>query len=319
MTPTQRVQAGLPAVSDKFKKAYGQPGGMSSISSKAKKDAFDNIQRGKFFKGRDVGEDRLRRRIKQDTLERQFKDRFTKPVNIVDSEGNVTGVVSGLTQATEDAPRSLTEERQRLANLYGPTLSEVAGDIGYGLSSMGKAFGIPFVSNALRIGQAVKSGVEAAWDAVRGEPTSVQGTAFPQPSSDTKDLFSSINTGIAEVDPNNLLVQIAMANQGRFDDKPAFEDQLANATAMDFNTLLPQPIQNLQNKVSNLGNTKIGQFGLENVLSLQPTATFNTDVFGGQLGITANPFKDQYGFQFTKAFNKGGSVDKNSGLGYMLK
>ena len=37
------------------------------------------------------------------------------------------------------------------------------------------------------------------------------------------------------------------------------------------------------------------------------------------LFITANPFKDQYGFQFTKAFNKGGSVDKNSGLGYMLK
>jgi hypothetical protein len=290
----------------------GQAGGISSISPQARKAALDNIQRSKFFKGRDVGEDRLRRRIKQDTLDKQFIDKFTKPV--VGS--------SNLLQMTDDAPRSLAAERERLANIYGPTPSEIAGDIGFGLSRIAEGFaqkGTPLFQVVTGLGQKAKSGVEQLWDRVRGETPEQVGTAFPQPGSDAKDLFSSIDTGIAEVDPNNLLVQIAMANQGRFDDKPAFEDQLANATAMDFNTLLPQPIQNLQNKVSNLGNTKFGQFGLDNVLSLQPTATFNTNVLGGELGLTANPFKNQYGFQFTKAFNKGGSVNKNSGLGYMLK
>ena len=234
-SPWEQAKAGQKISTPKQSKYQGQVGGSSSISSQAKKAAIDNLQRQKFFGGRNVPEERLRKRIKQDTLERQFKDRFTKPVNIVDSEGNVTGVVSGLTQATEDAPRSLTEERQRLADLYGPTGKEVLGDIGYGLDSMGKAFGIPFVSNALRIGQAVKSGVEAAWDAVRGEPTTVEGTNFPQPDSDTKDLFSSIDTGIAQVDPDNMLVQIAKANEGRFDDKPTFQDQLASATVENLN------------------------------------------------------------------------------------
>ncbi len=98
---------------------------------------------------------------------------------------------------------------------------------------------IPGVGMAMKIGQGIKSGVEAAWDAVRGEPTSAQGTAFPQPSSDTKDLFSSIDTGIAASDPDNLLVQIAKANEGRFDDKPTFQEQLANATAMNLN--IPSP------------------------------------------------------------------------------
>lgn len=214
----------------------GQSGGSSSIPSQGKKDAFVNLQRQKFFGGRDVPEERIFRRTAQDTNLDLFKKRFTKPVNIVDpNTGEVTGTVSGLSQATDDAPRSLTEERQRLADLYGPTGKEVLGDIGYGLGQLGKAYGIPIVSSIMRGVNAVKSGVEAAWDAVRGEPTSAQGTAFPQPGSDTKDLFSSIDTGIAQVDPNNLLVQIAKANEGRFDDAPTFQEQLANATAENLN------------------------------------------------------------------------------------
>ena len=163
MTPTQRVQAGLPAVSDKFKKAYGQPGGMSSISSEARKAAIDNLQRQKFFGGRKVPEERLRRRIKQDTLERQFKDRFTKDVNIVDSEGNVTGVVKGLTQATADAPRSLAAERERLANILGPTPSEIFGDIGFGLGNIFQGFaekGTPMFQVVKGLGSKIKTVLE---------------------------------------------------------------------------------------------------------------------------------------------------------------
>jgi len=207
----------------------GQSGGISSISPQARKAALDNIQRGKFFKGRDVGEDRLRRRIKQDTLDRQFVDRFTKPV--VGS--------SNLLQMTDDAPRSLAAERERLANILGPTPSEVAGDIGFGVSEVMRELGIPVVSNVNRVLNVAKSGVEQLWDRVRGETPAQVGTAFPTPGSDVRDLFSSINTGIAGSDPNNLLVQIAMANQDRFDDAPTFQEQLVNATAQ--NLTLPDP------------------------------------------------------------------------------
>ena len=120
-----------------------------------------------------------------------------------------------------------------------PTLGEFGQDIARGAGDMlGK------VAEAAMSGKLGFTGaVKGAWDKVRdylgGEPTTVEGTAFPQPSSDTKDLFSSIDTGIAASDPDNLLVQIAKANEGRFDDKSTFQEQLANATALNLN--IPSP------------------------------------------------------------------------------
>ena len=212
----------------------GQTGGISSISNKAMRDAFVKASQDKFFKGRDVGEDRTFRRVAQDTGERQFKDRFTKPV-----EGS-----SNLLQMTSDAPRSLAAERERLANIYGPTPSEIAGDIGFGLGRIAEGFaqkGTPLFQVVTGLGQKFKSGVEQLWDRVRGETPEQVGTAFPQPSIDTKDLFSSIETGTAKIDPDNLLVQIAKENEGRFNNNQTFEEQLANATAQ--NLSIPNPIK----------------------------------------------------------------------------
>ncbi len=215
----------------------GQSGGLSSIPSQGKKDAFVNLQRQKFFGGRKVPEERVFKRTAQDTNLELFKKRFTKPVNIVDpNTGEVTGTVSGLTQATDDAPRSLTEERQRLVNLYGPTNKEVMGDIGFGLGNLIKSYGIPFVSPIMKGMNVIKSGVEAAWDKVRREPSQ---QTFPEFRGESENYFNNIDTGISQVDPNNMLVQIAKANEGRFDDTSTFQDQLANATAMNLN--IPSP------------------------------------------------------------------------------
>ena len=74
-------------------------------------------------------------------------------------------------------------------------------------------------------------------------------------------------------------------------------------------SLLPQPIQNLQQRVSSLGETPIGTFGMENIRSGKPAFTYEKDIFGGQLGVKADPFRDQYGFEFSRAFKDGGSVD----------
>ena len=243
MTPTQRVQAGLSAVSDKFKKSQGQPGGMRSIPSQGKRDAFVNLQRQKFFGDRDVPEERVLRRTKQEGALNQFKDALVRNNRVVTgtrpdgTEYVVRNANTGEPIYLTDVPRgrSVSDVAQNLAYRFGPTPKEVAGDIGYGLSSMAKGYGIPFVSSIMRGVDAVKSTVESAWDAIRGEPTSAQGTAFPQPGSDTKDLFSSIDTGIAEVDPNNMLVQIAKANEGRFDDTPSFQEQLNKATVQNLN------------------------------------------------------------------------------------
>ena len=108
----------------------GQAGVINSISPQAQRASYDNLNRQRFFKGRDVPDDRLRRRIKQDTLDRQFKNRYTKPV--VGS--------SNLLQMTADAPRSLTENRMALANQYGPTPGEVFGDMVYGAGQIAKGF-----------------------------------------------------------------------------------------------------------------------------------------------------------------------------------
>jgi len=74
-------------------------------------------------------------------------------------------------------------------------------------------------------------------------------------------------------------------------------------------SLLPQPIQNLQQRVSSLGETPIGTFGMENIRSGKPAFTYEKDIFGGQVGLKADPFRDQYGFEFSREFKDGGSVD----------
>ena len=88
--------------------------------------AVREMTRDAFFGGRkDVSADRLARRAFQAQQEADFRNRFTKPVS----------GASGLLQMTDDAPRTLTEERERLAKIAGPTLREIGGDFMQGLGS----------------------------------------------------------------------------------------------------------------------------------------------------------------------------------------
>ena len=73
--------------------------------------------RKEFFPNRpDVSDDRALRRQRLADETASFKGQFTKPV-LTDSGSTV----SGLLQMTQDAPRSLAEEKIRLSNIYGPT------------------------------------------------------------------------------------------------------------------------------------------------------------------------------------------------------
>ena len=109
---------------------------MSAAASRARTSKADisrdlDIARGRkeFFSNRpDVSDDRAFRRMKQADETQRFKNLYTKPV-----AGS-----SNLLQMTADAPRSLAQERMRLANIYGPTFKEIGSDIAAGIGSMAK-------------------------------------------------------------------------------------------------------------------------------------------------------------------------------------
>jgi len=357
----------------KYHGYQGQSGGTSSIPSSGKKDSFRELQRQKFFGDRrDIPADRIDRRTRQEGALNQFKQNLINQGRVMrDSRGNVVlNANTGQPIYLSETPggRTVSSYAQSLANRFGPTPKEIAGDIGSAVSSMAKGYGIPFVSTATKIGNAVSD----AWNKVRGffspsqTPQGIE-TQFPQPTSDMKDSFSSmgIDTGIASTDPNNMLVQIAKDKQ--YENIP-FQDLLANAsvqagdrpvlppnvvpktivaepTPKEMNlyktpvlppevtdprvyegqrlyaeNIIPTSVMDLYNVARNPQvNTPYGNLRLDNVLSGNPQLGFETDFFGGKIGLSANPLQDQYGANYTLTFNKGGSVNKYSGLGYMLK
>ena len=137
MTPTERVQAGKSAVSDKFKQTQGQPGGLRSISPQSRVQSYKQLQpygpaatREKYFGDRFVPTERLERRGTQARLLDEFKDKYT-----YQQPG------TNLYQMKPGAPTSLSQYTQDLALEYGPTPREVLGDIGYGIRSIGSALG----------------------------------------------------------------------------------------------------------------------------------------------------------------------------------
>ena len=140
--------------------ASGQSGAAGSQAAKRE------VARAQYFDNRsDITADRLDRRIEQAEGIKSFKEQFTKPVNIVDPiTGKVTGTVTGLTQMTADAPRSLADERIRLANKYGPTLGEIASDMGYAIGSMAKGAGDILTSGSFGVVSIIKNIANYALD-----------------------------------------------------------------------------------------------------------------------------------------------------------
>tara|TARA_R100000657_G_C4640522_1_gene86536 strand:+ start:351 stop:914 length:564 start_codon:yes stop_codon:yes gene_type:complete len=151
------------------------------------------MARDVFFDGReDVPVERLARRVFQDQREKDFINKFTKPVG---GEG-----VTGLLQLTPDAPRTLVQEKERLAKMYGPTLREIGGDFMAGLGSIAKDFNpISFIPGA----NMLMSGINAARDIFFPPPPvvnyggSVKGTVTEE---------SPMTTGVINVLPDTFFV-----------------------------------------------------------------------------------------------------------------
>jgi hypothetical protein len=127
----------------------GQPGGMSSVPSQGKRDAFVNLQRQKFFGDRDIPEERVLRRTRQEGGVRQFKDALIRNDRVLKGtrpDGSTYTVMNpntGEPVYLTDVPggRSVGDVSRDFAYRFGPTPSEVLGDIGYGIRSIGSALG----------------------------------------------------------------------------------------------------------------------------------------------------------------------------------
>jgi hypothetical protein len=343
----------------------GQPGGMSSVPSQGKRDAFVNLQRQKFFGDRDIPEERVLRRTRQEGGVRQFKDALIRNDRVVKGtrpDGTTYTVMNpntGEPVYLTDVPggRSVGDVSRDLAYRFGPTPREVAGDIGYGIRSIGSALGQKvaagefgfmglakslyeqFTNSAAKAKDALVKGVNKLSDidlevlkkkdtgeykflSKKAEIQEVENlektqmTAFDQANLIRANM-ERVSTPLTEADtaqsfkvqPEDQvnLQDIYMQGTKRYEPISVSGTQPMYAGGLE--SLLPKPIQNLQQRVSSLGETPIGTFGMENIRSGKPAFTYEKDIFGGQLGVKADPFRDQYGFEFSRAFKDGGSVD----------
>jgi hypothetical protein len=162
----------------KYQGYQGQPGGSSSIPSQGKRDAFVNLQRQKFFGDRDIPEERVLRRTRQEGGIDQFKQALIDKGRVLkDSRGNVVlNANTGEPVFLTDVPggRSVSDVAQDLAFRFGPTPREIAGDIGYGIGSIGRGLG-DFIGRGGVIGSVlsdlfgrVKSGAQQGIETVGG-------------------------------------------------------------------------------------------------------------------------------------------------------
>ena len=343
----------------------GQPGGMSSVPSKGKRDAFVNLQRQKFFGDRDIPEERVLRRTRQEGGVRQFKDALIRNDRVLKGtrpDGSTYTVMNPNTGEPiylTDVPggRSVGDVSRDLAYRFGPTPREVAGDIGYGLSQFGSALGQKvmagefglmglakslyeqFTNSAAKAKDALVKGVNKLSD-IDLEVLKKKDTGqykFLSKKQEIQEVDNLEKIQMTEFDKANIIRQgIEQLETSPVDTTgtPGFkvmpEDQVnlqdiymqgtksyepisVSGTqpmyAGRLESLLPQPIQNLQQRISSLGETPIGTFGMENIRSGKPAFTYEKDIFGGTLGLKADPFRDQYGFEFSRAFKDGGSVD----------
>jgi hypothetical protein len=140
----------------------GGPPGTSSGKSRADigRELDREITRREYFDSRkDVSDDRLDRRLKQAQELEKFKREETKPVYTTSGS-----VVKGVVQRRTPASMDLADKQMQLANKYGPTLSEIGGDISYGIGQFGSALGERLASGSIGILGVIKGIANYALD-----------------------------------------------------------------------------------------------------------------------------------------------------------
>jgi len=287
----------------KYQGYRGQPGGMSSIPSQGKKDAFVQLQRQKFFGDRDIPEERVLRRTRQEGALNQFKNALIRQGKYAkDSAGNPIRTSSGDyvygSQYTFDRDpssptfgkyvgRSPVDYALDLAYRFGPTPREVAGDIGYGLKNIAQGFaekGTPM----MQLGKAVLGGIQNFFN--------------PKPPVATYGGSSDISVKEVPLTTSDLNVSVNPGARPEF--LAAINDPGTMAQDSRLQELLMKNVPGYES-LMNLGNTPYGKFGIENLLN-DPRFIYEKNLGPGQLGIQINPFSQSGGFSYGMQFKNGG-------------
>ena len=185
--------------------------------------AIREATRDAFFGGRDdVPVERLARRAFSAQRLTDFKNKFTK---------QVPGTGGTLLQMTDDAPRSLREETERLAKMYGPTPSEVVGDFA---KATGDTLGA--------VGERALSG-GVGLDLLRSLNRKITGKDEPRGVA-PEDIDGILQSNNIQASINPLF------NRQVFD--PIRVSEMDPSTLMADNTVLDGILQNV-NKIRNFG------------------------------------------------------------------
>jgi hypothetical protein len=218
---------------------------------------------------------------------------------------------------------------------YGPTLSEIGGDIRYGLGNLAKGFaekGSPVIQLLKGLYQKGKdyftrpSGIEeavpqATGGIFQGQPIET-GPQFPynfetimkprpeplQPSEMSQEQFQE---SFPELYSQNPLFRQQEYKPFRVSDM-----DMSGVVASERGQNLMGQLQNLQNLANqyNLSNIQFDPFN-PNRIGYADQFMFNNTPVNYNVGIGNQGIEGQLSF----AFKNGGSVDKYAGLGYKLK
>jgi hypothetical protein len=350
-SPWAQAKAGQKISAPKQSKYHGyqgQAGGSSSIPSQGKRDAFVQLQKQKFFGDRDVPEERVLRRTRQEGGIKQFKDALLRKGRVASGVTTASGEPVYLT----DVPggRSVSDVAQNLAYRFGPTPREVFGDIGYGLGSIGKGIG-NFIGKGGVLGsvasdlfQRIKSGTQQGIETVGGLYDNLRKTLGGEPpvvnyggSSDItvteQPMFPYNFETIMKPKPDPLLPsemsqeQFMESYPELYSQNPMFRQQVYDpirVSDMDMSGVVASNVgqniignlQNLRNlaQQSNLNKIQFDPFN-PNRIGYKDQFMYNNTPVNYNIGIGNQGIEAGLNF----AFKKGGSVDKYAGLGYKLK
>lgn len=305
----------------KAKSDYGkmmnkrQPGGIASIPSSGKKAAFVQLQKQKFFGDRpDISEDRVLRRTRQEGALNQFKQSLIDKGRVLTgtrADGSTYTVMNpntGEPVFLTDRPggRSVSDVAQDLAFRFGPTPSEVAGDIGRGLGSMIKG-AVDFGTSGGLTGAIVQGVKDLLTDPVGTTKRIGYGV---QDMTKGYDPFTKQDVGIPPKIETQPLPSLDLeAKMSAYEDPIKYyagkqKTDKPNVMIADAGDAA-QNYMNLLKNVQNLGKTQYGNFGVQDILS-SPTLTYEKEIGPGTLSGTIGDNKASLGYSMI--FNKGGRV-----------
>lgn len=291
--------------------AFSSPAAMAQAQRAAEAQSMKSLQdrreqtRQDFFKGRpDISNDRLDRRQIQSDLYEKFKQEQMKPV--LTTSGKPTGAY----QSVMPGGPTLSDEANRLARMYGPTMKEIGSDIGYGLGNIARGFG-DFIGKGGAIGSVlsdiysrIKGGAAKGIETVGSLYDNLRQTFSGKPNYTINRGGGSVISSVTETPMYN-----NVSNRGMNIPVSIAQPVAYSPTTPDRSGFIPEGYGGITSVPFNSGYLPEGySYGLGALPD-----------YYDQNNVLGNIYLNSQGYNVPVQFKNGGSVDKYAGLGYKLR